>query len=92
MTTTSTDLTADSRKPLYTFLALVTVLAALSYTIAFSGGEGNLDGGIVLVQFSPFLSAIITKLIYQRNVRGLGWSWGKSAINSSALCSHLALA
>lgn len=78
MTTTSTDLTADSRKPLYTFLALVTVLAALSYTIAFSGGEGNLDGGIVLVQFSPFLSAIITKLIYQRNVRGLGWSWGKS--------------
>jgi membrane protease YdiL (CAAX protease family) len=78
MTTTSTDLTADSRKPLYTFLALVTVLAALSYTIAFSGGEGNLDGGIVLVQFSPFLSAIITKLIYQRNVRGLGWVWGKS--------------
>jgi len=52
-------------------------LAALSYTIAFSGGEGNLNGGILLVQLSPLLAGIITKFIYQRNLRGLGWGWGK---------------
>jgi len=75
--TISTNSTTFSRKPLYTFLGLVTVLAAISYAIAFGGGEGNLDGGIFLVQLSPLLAAFITKLIYQRNIRGLGWGWGK---------------
>ena len=67
-----------SRKPLFTFLGLVSVLAALSYAIAFSGDEGNVQGGLLLVQFAPALSAIITKLIYQHNLRGLGWGWGKT--------------
>lgn len=67
-----------SRKPLFTFLGLVSVLAALSYAIAFSGDEGNAPGGLLLVQFAPALSAIITKLIYQHNLRGLGWGWGKT--------------
>jgi membrane protease YdiL (CAAX protease family) len=78
MTTTINPESIVSRKPLITFLGLVSVLAAISYAIAFSGGEGNQNGGIVLVQLSPLLSAIITKLIYQRNVRGLGWKWGKT--------------
>jgi len=78
MTTAIMPETAVSRKPLITFLGLVSVLAAISYAIAFSGGEGNQNGGIVLVQLSPLLSAFITKLIYQRNVRGLGWKWGKT--------------
>lgn len=75
--TTSANSRTVSRKPLYTFLALVTVLAAISYAIAFGGGEGNLNGGIFLVQLSPLLAAFITKLIYQRNLRGFGWGWGK---------------
>jgi membrane protease YdiL (CAAX protease family) len=77
MTTTSIPVTAVSRKPLYTFLGLVSVLAAISYAIMF-GGEGNLSVGILLVQFSPLLAAFITKLIYQHNLRGLGWKWGKT--------------
>ncbi len=78
MTTTTMVPTIVTHKPLFTFLGLVTVLAALSYAIAFSGGEGNVQGGIVLVQLAPILSAIIAKLIYQRNLRGLGWGWGKT--------------
>jgi membrane protease YdiL (CAAX protease family) len=78
MTTTTVPATAVSRKPLYTFLGLVSVLAAISYAIAFGGSEGNQNAGLVLVQFSPLLAAFITKLIYQHNLRGLGWKWGKT--------------
>jgi membrane protease YdiL (CAAX protease family) len=67
-----------AHKSLYTFLALVTVFAGLSYTLAFNGNESNIPGSLLLVQFSPALAAIITKLIYDRNIRGLGWGWGKS--------------
>jgi membrane protease YdiL (CAAX protease family) len=67
-----------AHKSLYTFLALVTVFAGLSYTLAFSGNESNIPGGLLLVQFSPAVAAIITKLIYDRNIRRLGWGWGKT--------------
>jgi membrane protease YdiL (CAAX protease family) len=65
-------------KSLYTFLALVTVFAGLSYLLAFSGDKSNIAGGLLLVQFSPAAAAIITKLVYDRNIRGLGWGWGKT--------------
>ncbi len=65
-------------KSLYTFLALVTVFAGLSYLLAFSGDKSNIPGGLLLVQFSPAAAAIITKLVYDRNIRGLGWGWGKT--------------
>ena len=77
MTTSITSPEAVSRKPLYTFLGLVTVMSALSYGVAFSGNEGDQTGGFMLLQFSPALSAIITKYIYQRNTRGLGLGLGK---------------
>ena len=64
--------------PLFLFLGLVTIFATLSYFVAFSGGEGNEQGGFLLLQFSPAFAAIITKLIHQRNLKGLGWTWGKS--------------
>ncbi|MCP5101641.1 MAG: hypothetical protein GY943_39355, partial [Chloroflexi bacterium] len=78
MTTTIMGETAVSRKPLFTFLGLVSILSALIYMLVFSGNEENAQGGLALLQFAPALSAIITKLIYQRNVRGLGWGWGKT--------------
>jgi membrane protease YdiL (CAAX protease family) len=65
-------------KSTYTFLALATVFASLSYLLAFNGDEGNIPGGLLLVQFSPAAAAIITKLVYDRTIRGLGWGWGKT--------------
>jgi uncharacterized protein len=70
--------TIITRKPLFTFLGLVSILSALAYALIFSSDEGNRTGGIVFLQFAPALSAIVTKLIYQRNVYGLGWGWGKT--------------
>ena len=78
MTTVTMTPTLINQKPLITFLSLVTILAGLSYAIAFSGNDENAQGGLALVQLAPTLAAIITKLIYQRNLRGLGWGWGKT--------------
>ena len=67
-----------SRRPLYTFLALVAAFAAIGYTVALIMGDENRTGGIVLVQFAPLVAAFISKLVFQRNLRGLGWGWGKT--------------
>lgn len=78
MTTAAIPTTAVSRKPLFTFLGLVSILSILIYMLVFSGNEENAQGGLALLQFAPAVSAIVTKLIYQRNIRGLGWKWGKT--------------
>lgn len=67
-----------SQKPIKLFLILVTIFAAIGYFVAFTMGDDNRTGGIFLVQFSPLVAAIITKLMLQRNLRGLGWGWGKT--------------
>ena len=76
--TIAMNLRSAKYKSLYTFLFLVTVFGGLSYALAFSGNESNIPGGLLLVQFSPAIAAIITKLLYDRNIRGLGWGWGKT--------------
>lgn len=78
MTTAIMPATAVSRKPLFTFLGLVAVLSTLLYMLIFRGNGENAQGGLALLQFAPALAAIITKLIYQHNIRGLGWAWGKT--------------
>lgn len=70
------DLIKTDKKPLSIFLIIVFIFSAGSYFLAFSG-EDNLTGGLLLLQFSPAFSAILTKLIFQRNLKGLGWGWGK---------------
>lgn len=67
-----------SRRPLYTFLIIVTIFAAMGYAVAFTMGDDNRTGGIFLVQFAPLVAAFITKLVFQRNLRGFGWGWGKT--------------
>lgn len=67
-----------NQKPLYTFFTLVTIFSGLSYALTFSGNENNIPGGLLLVQFSPALAAIITKFLHDRSLRNLGWGWGKS--------------
>ena len=69
---------ASSKSPIHLFLSLVTIFAAVGYTVAFLMGDDNRTGGVFLVQFSPLLAAFITKLAFQRNLRGLGWGWGKT--------------
>jgi membrane protease YdiL (CAAX protease family) len=78
--------TKQSYRPLIVFLGLVVVLAAFSYVLIFTAGnDGDRAGGFALLQFSPAVSALVTKLVYQRNVRGLGWGWGKTRYQIAAV-------
>lgn len=74
---------ADKR-PLYFFLALVTIFAAIGYAVALAMGDDNRTSGVVLVQFAPLVAAFITKFVFQRNLRGLGWGWGKTRYQATA--------
>lgn len=76
----------NGRRPLYTFLALVTVFAAIGYVVAFTIGDENLSGGLFLVQFAPLVAAFITKFVFKRNLRGLGWGWGKTRYQVAVYC------
>lgn len=73
-----------TKKPLYIFVALVTIFAAIGYYVAFLMGDDNRTGGIFIVQFAPLLAAFITKIVFQKNLRGLGWRLGKLKYLSAA--------
>lgn len=88
----SNELKAKTRTPIYMFLALVTVFAGLSYAVTFAMGDDNRTGGIVLLQFSPMLAAFVTRFIYQRNLRGFGWGWGKTRYQFAAYITPSILA
>ena len=78
--------------PLFVFLGLVVVLASFSYFLIFTAGnDGDRTGGFALLQFSPAISALVTKLVHQRNVRGLGWGWGKTRYQAAAVLLPFAL-
>jgi membrane protease YdiL (CAAX protease family) len=84
--------TKRSYRPLFVFLGLVVVLASSSYVLIFTAGnDDDRTGGFALLQFSPAISALVTKLVYQRNLRGLGWGWGKTRYQFAAVLLPLAL-
>ncbi len=75
---------STDKRPLLLFFALVTVFAAIGYGVAMSLGDDNRAGGVFLVQFAPLVAAFITKFVFQRNLRGLGWGWGKTQYQLAA--------
>ena len=78
------DKVIPSKKPIYLFLLLVTVFAAIGWGIAIAMGDDNRAGGIFIAQFAPLVAAFMTKLVFQRNLRGLGWGWGKTRYQVAA--------
>jgi len=67
-------------KKIWTFLALTLAFSSICYGRIISAGSLGVDGGIwvLLLMWSPGTSALLTRLIYQRNVRGQGWGWGQT--------------
>lgn len=80
------DVTRDpaNKRPIHLFLLLVSGVAALGYGIAFSMGDENRAGGVLIVQFAPLIAAFITKWTFDRSLRGLGWGWGKTRYQLAA--------
>src|SRR5215203_2510067 len=79
---------AETRAQLITFLGLTFGLSAILWWLIISAGSLGAQGGryVLALMWSPGVSALITRLIFQRNVRGEGWRWGDTG---RAPCSCL---
>jgi membrane protease YdiL (CAAX protease family) len=58
-----------------TFLALTFGLSTIFYVLIITGGEG-IAPWLLPLMWCPAVSAILTKLIFDRNLKGLGWKPG----------------
>jgi CAAX protease family protein len=58
-----------------TFLALTFGLSSIFYVLIITGGEG-IDPWVMPLMLCPGVSAILTKLIFDRDLKGLGWKPG----------------
>lgn len=70
-----------SLREILTFLFLTFGLSSFFYYKFIKAGTLDVENGILYVlglMWCPGLSGLITTLIFQRNLRGLGWSWGKT--------------
>jgi membrane protease YdiL (CAAX protease family) len=67
-------------KKIFTFLALVLVLSSIVYYFIFQSGSLQAYGGnlVLLLMWVPGVAGIITQLIYERTLRGMGWKLGKA--------------
>ena len=68
------------RKEIITFLVILAVLSVIFNTLIITGG-GQVDQNIPYalgLMFSPAFAALLTQFIYNRNLRGFGWKWGKT--------------
>jgi membrane protease YdiL (CAAX protease family) len=58
-----------------TFLTLTFGLSTIFYVLIITGGEG-IDPWVLPLMMCPAVSAILTKLIFDRNLKDLGWKPG----------------
>ena len=65
----------EKRAELVTFLVLTFALSAVFWGLIIAAGSLGANGGlyVLALMWSPGVSAIVTRLIFHRNVRGLGW-------------------
>ncbi|GAA0178435.1 hypothetical protein SH2C18_14930 [Clostridium sediminicola] len=72
------DIIKKFNKKVIVFILLVFVLTSFSYYKIISTGtlEGN-EQYVFIAMWMPAISAFITKIIFDRNLKGLGWKIGK---------------
>ncbi len=74
---------AASTKKIVVFLALTFALGAIFY--AFIIASGSIVGYTWGLMWCPGVAALLTRFIFQRNIRGLGWSIKPYAIGEFGL-------
>ena len=69
---------SDGKKEVGTYLGFTFGLSAIFWALIISGGSLGVHGGLYVfaLMWCPGTSALITRLIFQRNVRGEGWPIG----------------
>lgn len=68
-----------TRKKIFTYLAILVVLSSIFYTLILSAGTLSAGGGIYVLglMWMPGISALVTQLIYEHSLRGMGWKPGR---------------
>jgi len=84
---------ADTRRQLGTFICLTFGLSAIWYALIINAGSLGARGGLYVfaLMWSPGVSALITRLVFQHNLRGEGWGWNRSTNRWAALAYVLPL-
>ena len=74
------------KKEILTFLGLTFAASAVWYYVIISAGSLGAGGGWypIALMWCPGTAAMVTCLIFRRNLRGLGWGWGKSRYQATA--------
>lgn len=82
-----------SRAPLTTFLCLTFGLSAIFWWLIVSAGSLGAHGGVYVfaLMWCPGTSALVTRLIFQHNVRGEGWTLRARAVRWAVLAYLLPL-
>lgn len=83
----------STRGPLTTYLGLTFGLSAIFWALIIRAGSLGAHGGLYVfaLMWSPGTSGLLTRLIFQRNVRGEGWSWRRSTTRWAVLAYVLPL-
>lgn len=71
--------TRKTRLAILTFLLLTFGISSIFYERIISAKSLSAGGGIwvLCLMWSPGISGLITRLLFQGNLRGVGWRWGK---------------
>jgi uncharacterized protein len=72
---------SETKKRIYTYLSLALGLSSIFYYFIIHDGSMHRPGSppyTLFLMWSPGAAALLTLLFYQRNLRGLGWGWGKT--------------
>src|SRR5436305_163497 len=70
-------MTDDPKKKILTYLLLAFALSSIFYYLILAPNHGKLSSLLVMgLMWCPGVAALATRLIYQGNLRGIGWGWG----------------
>lgn len=72
-------MTDDAKKKVLTYLLLAFAPSAVFYYLILAPSHGKLGNLLVLgLMWCPGVAALATRLIYQGDLGGIGWGWGRT--------------
>jgi membrane protease YdiL (CAAX protease family) len=69
-----------AKRQVLTFLILTFALSSIFYNLIISAGKLGAGGGLYVLglMWCPGIAALAPRLVHQRNLRGMGWGWGRT--------------
>lgn len=81
----------EAKKKILTYLFLAFALSSIFYYLILSPGKGKLTNlPVIGLMWCPGVAALLTRLSYQRNLRGIGWGWGRTRYQAASYLLPLA--